>query len=67
MTTEISGKECVRLFIYMKPKYKSGVPKFEMAYLCLTVLSGDVLHDTIPGNENIFQEIKNIIPDEPIS
>jgi hypothetical protein len=51
----------------MKPKYKSCVPKFEMAYLCLTVLSGDVLYDTIPGNENILQEIETIIPEEPIA
>jgi hypothetical protein len=65
MTTEISGKECVRLFTFMKPKYKSCVPKFEKAYLCLTALSGNVLDDTIPGNESIIKEIKPIIPEEP--
>jgi hypothetical protein len=51
----------------MKPKYKSCVTKFEMANLCLTVLSGDVLYDTLPGNENILQEIKTNIPEEPIA
>ena len=36
MPTEISGNACARLFNFMKPKYKSCVPKFEKAYLCLT-------------------------------
>jgi hypothetical protein len=62
---EISGNACARLFNFMKPKYKSSVPKFEKAYLCLTAVTGDVLYDTVPGNDNIVKEIKPIIPEEP--